>query len=180
LVFELWHLKFTILYEIHADFHIHSKYSRATSKDMEVETLAQWAKKKGIAPRDGRLYPSHLFCGVKGEVGTLWEMASQVEEGGSRDPLHFDDRGEQYVHPGWKREKNPHAHFCSEFRSSRGHSFQAGNLGKLSSDGRPIFSFTAKELVKMILDISPDCLTIPAHAWTPWFSILEQIQDSIR
>ncbi len=46
-----------------------------------------------------------------------------------------------------------------------------GNLGKLSSDGRPIFSFTAKELVKMILDISPDCLIIPAHAWTPWFSI---------
>ena len=46
-----------------------------------------------------------------------------------------------------------------------------GNLGKLSSDGRPIFSFAAKELVKMILDISPDCLIIPAHAWTPWFSI---------
>jgi uncharacterized protein (TIGR00375 family) len=46
-----------------------------------------------------------------------------------------------------------------------------GNLGKLSSDGRPIFSFTAKELVKMILDISTDCMIIPAHAWTPWFSI---------
>jgi uncharacterized protein (TIGR00375 family) len=46
-----------------------------------------------------------------------------------------------------------------------------GNLGKLSSDGRPIFSFPAKELLKMILDISADCLIIPAHAWTPWFSI---------
>jgi uncharacterized protein (TIGR00375 family) len=45
------------------------------------------------------------------------------------------------------------------------------NLGKLSSDGRPIFTFTVKELVKMILDISPDCLIIPAHAWTPWFSV---------
>jgi uncharacterized protein (TIGR00375 family) len=46
-----------------------------------------------------------------------------------------------------------------------------GNMGKLSSDGRPIFSFSAKELAKMILDISSDCLIIPAHAWTPWFSI---------
>jgi uncharacterized protein (TIGR00375 family) len=46
-----------------------------------------------------------------------------------------------------------------------------GNLGKLSSDGRPIFSFSAKDLVKMILEISTDCLIIPAHAWTPWFSI---------
>jgi len=46
-----------------------------------------------------------------------------------------------------------------------------GNLGKLSSDGRPIFTFSAKELAKMILDISSDCLIIPAHAWTPWFSI---------
>jgi len=45
------------------------------------------------------------------------------------------------------------------------------NLGKLSSDGRPIFGFAAKELVKMILDISEDCLIVPAHAWTPWFSI---------
>jgi uncharacterized protein (TIGR00375 family) len=46
-----------------------------------------------------------------------------------------------------------------------------GNFGKLSSDGRPIFGFSAKDLAKMILDISPDCMIIPAHAWTPWFSI---------
>jgi uncharacterized protein (TIGR00375 family) len=44
-------------------------------------------------------------------------------------------------------------------------------LGKISSDGRPIFGFSAKDLVKMVLDVSPDCLLIPAHAWTPWFSI---------
>jgi uncharacterized protein (TIGR00375 family) len=45
------------------------------------------------------------------------------------------------------------------------------NLGKLSSDGRPIFTFAARELAKMILDISADCLIIPAHVWTPWFSV---------
>ena len=44
--------------------------------------------------------------------------------------------------------------------------------GKTGSDGRPIFGFSAKDLLKMILDISPECLIIPAHVWTPWFSIL--------
>jgi len=44
-------------------------------------------------------------------------------------------------------------------------------LGKLHSDGRPTFTFPAKELIKMILDISDKCLVVPAHAWTPWFSI---------
>jgi uncharacterized protein (TIGR00375 family) len=43
--------------------------------------------------------------------------------------------------------------------------------GKTGSDGRPIFGFSAKDLLKMILDLSPECLLIPAHAWTPWFSI---------
>jgi uncharacterized protein (TIGR00375 family) len=61
--------------------------------------------------------------------------------------------------------------FVPSFEVAEAIRSKLGNLGKLSSDGRPIFSFTAKELVKMILDISTDCLIIPAHAWTPWFSI---------
>ena len=50
-------------------------------------------------------------------------------------------------------------------------SSKLGNLGKISSDGRPIFGFSAKDLAEMVLDVSPDCMIIPAHAWTPWFSI---------
>jgi uncharacterized protein (TIGR00375 family) len=61
--------------------------------------------------------------------------------------------------------------FAPSFEVAEAIRSKLGSLGKLSSDGRPIFSFTAKELAKMILDISKDCLIIPAHAWTPWFSI---------
>lgn len=43
--------------------------------------------------------------------------------------------------------------------------------GNLSADGRPTFTFPAKDLVKIVLDVSADCLLIPAHAWTPWFSV---------
>src|SRR3989338_2839405 len=43
--------------------------------------------------------------------------------------------------------------------------------GNLSSDGRPILGTPAKDLIRIVLDISEDCLFVPAHAWTPWFSI---------
>ncbi|MEF9437870.1 MAG: endonuclease Q family protein [Candidatus Mariimomonas ferrooxydans] len=46
-----------------------------------------------------------------------------------------------------------------------------GKHGNISSDGRPILGMPAKDLMKIVLDISPDCLFVPAHAWTPWFSI---------
>ena len=44
-------------------------------------------------------------------------------------------------------------------------------LGNIASDGRPIFGFSAKDLVKVVLDIEPECLLVPAHVWTPWFSV---------
>ena len=46
-----------------------------------------------------------------------------------------------------------------------------GALGNVNSDGRPIFGFSAKDLVKVVLDIEPACLLVPAHVWTPWFSV---------
>ena len=60
-----------------ADFHLHSKYSRATSKDMEVETLAQWAKKKGITLLGtGDFTHPDLFCGAAIEIGAPRAMVS--------------------------------------------------------------------------------------------------------
>jgi uncharacterized protein (TIGR00375 family) len=44
-------------------------------------------------------------------------------------------------------------------------------MGNIKSDGRPIFGFSAKTLVKVVMDISKDCLIVPAHIWTPWFSL---------
>ncbi len=44
-------------------------------------------------------------------------------------------------------------------------------IGNLKADGRPILGLDAKELARIVLNVSPDCLVVPAHAWTPWFSI---------
>jgi uncharacterized protein (TIGR00375 family) len=155
-----------------ADFHIHSKFSRATSRDMEVETLARWAKKKGIAL---------LGTGDFTHPTYFAELRSKLEPSGiGLFRLKKGDQGIQYIlttevcNIYTQNEKVRRIHnliFAPSFDVVEVIRSKLGNLGKLSSDGRPIFSFSAKELVKMILDISPDCLIIPAHAWTPWFSI---------
>ena len=155
-----------------ADFHLHSKYSRATSKEMEVETLARWAKKKGI---------SLLGTGDFTHPTYFAELRSKLEPLGSGlFQLKKEDQGVRYIlttevsniySQGGKVRRIHNLIFAPSFEVVEAIRSKLGNLGKLSSDGRPIFSFTAKELLTMILDISQDCLIIPAHAWTPWFSI---------
>ncbi len=155
-----------------ADFHIHSKFSRATSKEMEVETLARWAKKKGIAllgtgdfthptyfaELRSKLEPSGngLFRLKKGEQGVQYLLTTEVSN------IYTQNGKGRRIHT---------LIFAPSFEVVEAIRSKLGNLGKLSSDGRPIFTFAAKELAKMVLDISPECLIIPAHAWTPWFSI---------
>jgi uncharacterized protein (TIGR00375 family) len=155
-----------------ADFHIHSKYSRATSKDMEVETLAQWAKKKGI---------SVVGTGDFTHPTYFAELRSKLEP--SHPGLFKLRRGVQEVHylltaevsniysQGGKVRRIHSLIFAPSFNAAEAIRSKLGNLGKLASDGRPIFGFPAKDLVKLVLDASPECLLIPAHAWTPWFSI---------
>jgi uncharacterized protein (TIGR00375 family) len=155
-----------------ADFHIHSKFSRATSREMEVETLAPWAKKKGIAL---------LGTGDFTHPTYFAELRSKLEPlGNGLFKLRKGEQGVQYIlttevsniySQNGKVRRIHNLIFAPSFEVVESIRSKLGNLGKLSSDGRPIFSFTAKELAKMILDISMDCLIIPAHAWTPWFSI---------
>ncbi len=155
-----------------ADFHIHSKFSRATSKDMEVETLARWAKKKGISllgtgdfthptyfvELKSKLAPwgNGLFTLKNGEEEVKFILTTEVSN------IYTQDGRVRRIH---NLVFAPSLEVAEAIRS------KLGNLGKLSSDGRPIFTFSAKDLVKMMLDVSTDCLVIPAHIWTPWFSV---------
>ncbi len=155
-----------------ADFHLHSKYSRATSKEMEVEALARWAKKKGIAL---------LGTGDFTHPTYLAELRSKLEPlGNGLLRLKKDDQGIRFIlttelsniYTQGGRVRRIHTLvFAPRLEVVQTLSSKLGNLGKISSDGRPVFGFSAKDLAKMILDISPDCMIIPAHAWTPWFSI---------
>jgi uncharacterized protein (TIGR00375 family) len=155
-----------------ADFHLHSKFSRATSKDMEVETLARWAKKKGISLLGtGDFTHPTYFAELRSKLVPMGNGLFELKKGEKEVKFILTTELSNIYSQGGKVRRIHSLIFAPSFEVVEAIRSKLGNLGKLSSDGRPIFSFTAKELAKMILDISMDCLIIPAHAWTPWFSI---------
>ena len=72
---------------------------------------------------------------------------------------------------GGKTRKIHNLIFAPTLEAARKINFELARRGNVASDGRPIFGFPAKDLVKIAMDADPDSIVIPAHAWTPWFSI---------
>jgi len=155
-----------------ADFHIHLKYSRATSPGMETGTLAKWAKKKGVGlVGTGDFTHPLYFSSLKSELEPTGNGLFRLK--GDRDDCHFILTAEvsNIFSQGGRLRKIHNLIFAPSFEVVERINAKLGSLGKLASDGRPIFGFSARDLVKMVMDISLDCLIVPAHAWTPWFSI---------
>jgi uncharacterized protein (TIGR00375 family) len=155
-----------------ADFHLHSKYSRATSKNMDLENLDKWARIKGIKvlgtadfthpdwfrtlkeklePAEQGLYKLKNFNSFTRFILTT-EISCIYSKKGKVRKIHI-----VVFAPSLEIVDKINAHL--------------GWQGNLKADGRPILGLDAKELAKTILSISQDCLIIPAHAMTPWFGI---------
>src|SRR3989338_2734249 len=157
-----------------ADFHIHSKYARACSKNLTLENIELAAKDKGI---------SLVGTGDFSHPAWYKEIASKLEEAypglyrlkDSKTPgvlfLLSNEISCIYSQGGKTRRVHicvlaPNLDFVSKLNSAlekRG--------CKLASDGRPIIGMSAKELLKICLEINENHLTIPAHIWTPWFAL---------
>ncbi|MBI2167307.1 MAG: DNA helicase UvrD [Candidatus Omnitrophica bacterium] len=158
--------------KIIADFHIHSKYSRATSRQMEVETVALWAEKKGIdLLGTGDFTHPQYFAELQGALAPLGNGFFKLKSRPS--PVHFILTVEvSNIFSVKGAVKRIHTIiFAPSFETAQKINSQLSRLGKLGSDGRPIFGFHVKDIVKIALDASADCLIVPAHAWTPWFSV---------
>ncbi len=165
-----------------ADFHIHSKYSRATSKDMDLEHLNKWAKIKGIKVLGTGDFTHPLwFKGLKEELEPaekgLYKLKKpslcSLARGERDDETRFILTSEvSCIYSKGNRVRKIHILiFSPSLEVCEKINVQLGWVGNLKSDGRPIFGLDAKELAKIILSISKDCLVVPAHIWTPWFSI---------
>ncbi|MEK9134721.1 MAG: endonuclease Q family protein [Patescibacteria group bacterium] len=155
-----------------ADFHIHSRYSRATSKDMDLEALDKWAKIKGIKVLGtGDFTHPEWLKNLKAKLepaeAGLFKLKTET------DGVRFILTSEiSCIYK--KADKVRKIHiivFAPSFETVDKINACLNKIGNLKSDGRPILGLDAKELAKIILDASKDCLVIPAHAWTPWFSI---------
>ena len=164
--------------EFIADFHIHSKYSRATSRDMDLEALDRWAKIKGITVLGtGDFTHPEWFRNLKeklepAEPGLFCLKVSSKVAGGSSNIRFILTAEISCIYSKKGKVRKIHTLvFAPSFEAVEKINTFLGATGNLKSDGRPILGMDVKELAKIVLDSSPECLVIPAHAWTPWFSI---------
>lgn len=151
-----------------ADLHIHSKYSRATSRDMNVESLVKWAKLKGIAM---------LGTGDFTHPEWLEELKAALEKSGNgvynRDGIDFILSAEVsniYFKAGRTRKVH-NIIFAPAFEIAEDVNEFLSDHGDLASDGRPILSLECDKMAKNLARISDEIMIVPAHAWTPHFSI---------
>jgi len=157
--------------KITADLHIHSGYSMATSKEMNVDGLALWAKKKGInlIGTGDFTHPEHfsnLKKSLKPSCNGLYSMPSEPS-------IYFMLTAEvsSIFKQNGKVRKTHNLIYAPDIDIAEKINVELDKRGNISSDGRPILGTSAKELLKIVMDISEDCLFVPAHAWTPWFSV---------
>jgi len=155
-----------------ADFHLHSKYSRATSPQMDLENLDKWARIKGI-----KVLGTGDFTHPQW-LENLKEKLEPAEPGLYK--LKDSDSGTRFILTVEisciysKTGKGRRVHnliFAPSLEAAEKINTQLGWIGNLKSDGRPILGLDSKKLAKIVLGISGDNLIVPAHIYTPWFSL---------
>jgi uncharacterized protein (TIGR00375 family) len=155
-----------------ADFHIHSKYSRATSRDMDLENLDKWAKIKGIdILSTGDFTHPEWFENLKTKLVPAEQGLFMLKNSGNGTRFILTTEISCIYSKGGKVRKIHVIIFSPSLEAVEKINIALGAVGNLKSDGRPILGLDAKELVRVALEASPECFVVPAHAWTPWFSI---------
>jgi len=154
--------------EFCADFHVHSKYSRATSKEMVIERIAEAAKRKGIAlVGTGDFTHPAWFAELKEK---LTPLDNGLFKYGETNFILSAEVNNTYVKAG-KLRRIHNMIFSPSFEKAQLISKALSNFGKLSSDGRPTLSLDSGEMLELVLDCSPGSLVVPSHVWTPHFSL---------
>jgi len=151
-----------------ADFHIHSKYSRATSKEMDVEHLAGSAKTKGIhLMGTGDFTHPFYLADLKKKLVPMGNGLFTYQD------IHFILTAEvcNDFYSGGKGKRIHNVIFAPSFQTAERINARLQGYGRLASDGRPDLRLDARDMVRLVLDIDPECLIVPAHVWTPWFSL---------
>jgi uncharacterized protein (TIGR00375 family) len=151
-----------------ADLHIHSKYSRATSKDMVVESLSEMAKKKGI---DLLGTGDILHPGWREELKEkLEEKGDGIYTHGGTDYILTGEISNVYNKNGRLRKVHTVLLF-PDFETAEMCAKKLAPYGDLNVDGRPTFGMDVVDTIEILLGVSENIGIIPAHVWTPWFSL---------
>lgn len=166
-----------------ADLHIHSKYSRATSKDMDVENLNKWAKIKGIKVLGtGDFTHPAWFKELREKLELAEPGLFKIKKALNKERIRNNDwlpQNGKTQHSGTRflltseisciYKKNDFVRkihllvFAPDFKTVEKINARLGWIGNIKSDGRPILGLDAKELAKIVFNINEKCMVIPAH-----------------
>lgn len=154
----------------YADLHIHSRYSRGTSKNLTVEEIGRWASLKGISVvGTGDITHPAWFKELKEKLiedGTglysLRGFSVKFMLTGEISTIFRKDNLTRKVH---------HIVCLGDFEVADRFIKKLSRIGNLSSDGRPILGISSRNLLEILLECGGDSFIIPAHIWTPWFSL---------
>jgi DNA helicase-2/ATP-dependent DNA helicase PcrA len=170
----------------YADLHIHSKFSRATAKNSDLEHLAVWARNKGLSllatgdfthPQWMRELKQYLVPAEPGLFRLSDALNAEVDRqlprccrGDVRFILSVEIS--TIYKKGDRTRKVHHVVYAPDFEIADRFVQKLSKVGNLASDGRPILGLDSRDLLEMVLESGPDAFLIPAHIWTPWFSVL--------
>jgi len=170
----------------HADLHIHSRFSRACSKDCDIEHLSWWALRKGLTVLGTGDFTHPAWAAelkdtlVPAEPG-LFRARPELERRVARDSpatcagtvrfmlsveistIYRRDERTRKVH---------HLIYAPGFEAADRITAALAKIGNLASDGRPILGLDSRDLLEITLEGGPGCYLVPAHVWTPWFAVL--------
>jgi DNA helicase-2/ATP-dependent DNA helicase PcrA len=168
-----------------ADLHIHSHYAQATSKHLNLETLYQWARVKGIHvigtgdfthpawlhELQEKLIPDgHGFFRLKNPPLAPAIPGLKIQDIDVRFCLSTEISC-VYTYDGILR-KNHHLVYVPDFETAMLLNKRISHTGDLAADGRPTINLSSRDLLEVVLNVSPRAHFVPAHVWTPWFSTL--------
>ena len=165
-----------------ADLHVHSRYSRGCSRELTPENLWQWGQLKGLnvlgtgdfthpvwlAELESKLEPA-----ANGLLALREEYRCAEVPPSCRSELYFLPSAEiSCIYRKHERTRKVHLIiFAPDLACAARINRELARIGNLSADGRPILGLDAKRALEIVLAASPDAMLVPAHAWTPHFSI---------
>lgn len=172
-----------MLMKMIADLHIHSRFSMATSKEDTPENLDFWARKKGISligtgDFTHPVWREELKERLVSEGNGLYRLRDAYVKEESRK---FPGEGTRFVVSGeissiykknGKTRKVHNVILLPSLEAADAMAQRLEKIGNIHSDGRPILGLDSHDLLEMMLDVCPEGILIPAHIWTPHFSVL--------
>ncbi len=169
-----------------ADLHVHSKYSRACSKDCDIEHLCASALRKGLTVLGTGDFTHPAWAAelketlVPAEPG-LFRIRPELERRVLRDSppscagtIRFMLSVEisTIYRRAERTRKVHHLIYAPSFDAADRITAALAKIGNLASDGRPILGLDSRDLLDITLSADPGCFLVPAHVWTPWFAVL--------